>query len=361
MSFSLQQAWRRRSGLAALLWPLSVLYGTLAGLRRALYRLGLRQSRHLPVPTVVVGNVIAGGAGKTPVTIALVQALQHAGIAAGVIARGYGRQSRDCRAVTATSSAGEVGDEPLLIHRATGAPVFVAARRHDAGMALLQAHPEVRIIVCDDGLQHLALERDFEICVFPANGIGNGWLLPAGPLREPWPRKVDAVLQAPGIAPALPLPAATPSWTLQRRLADAAHNAQGQTIPLAQLAALQAEAGAAPLAAVAGIARPESFFEMLQARGLHLHTRIALPDHFDYAAPPAATPTLQAWQALQVLPVGTPLLCTEKDAVKLWSLRPDAWAVPLEVTLPQPLVNAVLALLDTNDAASLRSSSMQSP
>ncbi|HEY0825394.1 MAG TPA: tetraacyldisaccharide 4'-kinase, partial [Ramlibacter sp.] len=209
---ALQRAWLRRGPLAWLLAPLSLVYGALAALHRALYASGLRARARLPVPVVVVGNVVAGGAGKTPVVLALVEHLCARGIAAGIVSRGYGRAGEDCTEVRAEDDPGRVGDEPLLLRRKAGVPVFVAARRAQAGRALLAAHPRTRVIVSDDGLQHHALARDVEVCVFDARGIGNGWLLPAGPLRERWPRTVDLVLRpeaASGIA----------GHTLQRTLA----------------------------------------------------------------------------------------------------------------------------------------------
>ncbi len=194
MPGALQGAWRGRGPLACLLWPASLLYRAVSGVHRALFRAGVLRVQRLSVPVVVVGNVIAGGAGKTPVVIALVEHLRQRGIAAGVVSRGYGRRTTGVREVRPEDTAADAGDEPLLVRRRTGAPVFVGERRADAGRALLAAHPEVRVIVSDDGLQHHALARDIELCVFDERGAGNGWLLPAGPLREPWPRQVDFVL-----------------------------------------------------------------------------------------------------------------------------------------------------------------------
>lgn len=174
MNEHLRRAWTHRGALARLLWPLSRLYGAALTLRGWAYRRGWMRPARLPVPVLVVGNVVAGGAGKTPVTMAVVRHLQGAGWRPGVVSRGYGRVSRGCRAVTASSSASEVGDEPLLIARRTGAPVFVAEARSEAGRALLAAHPGCDILVCDDGLQHLRLARDLEICVFSELGVGNG-------------------------------------------------------------------------------------------------------------------------------------------------------------------------------------------
>ena len=163
---ALTSAWRHRGWLACLLWPLSLLFAALAWLRRKLFWLGLLETGSVDVPVIVVGNVVAGGSGKTPVVMELVQHLQRSGLKVGVISRGYGRSQRDCREVLPDSSVAEVGDEPSLIRRNTGAKVFVAPARIDAARALLQRHPATEVIVCDDGLQHWGLQRDLEICVF---------------------------------------------------------------------------------------------------------------------------------------------------------------------------------------------------
>ncbi len=300
---SLRQAWLQRGALARLLWPLSQVYGALTALRRCLYRFRLLRTERIGVPVVVVGNVIAGGSGKTPVVMAIVRHLEARGIKAGVVSRGYGRATDDCREVLADSDPRDVGDEPALIRRSSRVPVFVARRRVDAGRALLARYPATEVIVSDDGLQHLAMARDIEICVFDDRGVGNGWLLPAGPLREKWPRACDFVLHT-GERPAFA------GFTARRTLADHAVRKDGTTISLGDLA------GRA-LVAVAAIAKPEAFFEMLRQRGLRLEQCIALSDHHDF----------QDWDA--PMAVGETLLCTEKDAVKLWRKLPEALAVPL--------------------------------
>jgi tetraacyldisaccharide 4'-kinase len=307
MRDTLQRAWLRRGPLARLLWPVSLLFRTASGLRRGLYRQGLLRSQGCAVPVVVVGNVVAGGAGKTPVLIEIVRYLQARGVRVGVVSRGHGRQDTACREVTASSRTQDAGDEPLLIARRCGVPVFVGARRAQAASALLARYPDVQIVLSDDGLQHLAMARDLEIVVFDDRGVGNGWLLPAGPLREPWPRRADLVLRSEGAA-------GIEGFTLRRRLAARAVRADGAERPL------EAWAGQA-LDALAGIARPEAFFDMLRARGLRLRRTIPLPDHhaFDES---------RRWTES-----GVPLLCTEKDAVKLWRTEPEAWAVPLEVDI----------------------------
>lgn len=316
------------------MWPLSLLYGVLVRLRRTLYESGVLAAAHPGCPVLVVGNVIAGGAGKTPVVMALLAHLQAQGWRPGVVSRGYGRSAGrgegDCRAVTPTSSAAEVGDEPLLLARRCGVPVCVARSRIAAARALRAQHPEVNLIVCDDGLQHLALARDLEVCVFNDEGVGNGFLLPAGPLREPWPRPVDAVLYV-GTPPPGTAPGTAPAFALQRRLASDALRADGSAVPLANLR------GQA-LHAVAAIARPEDFFAMLRAEGLTLAHTEALPDHYDF----------KSWQRLP--DQCCTLICTEKDAVKIWPRYPEALAVPLELELAP----AFFALLDARLAPLLR-------
>lgn len=310
MRAALQRAWLGRGPLARSFLPLAWLYGAALKLRPRAAPV------RLPVPVIVVGNVVAGGAGKTPVVIAIVEYLRARGWHPGVVSRGYGRVSADCVEVRADSDAEDAGDEPLLVKRRTGAPVFVAARRPEAAHALLAAHPAADVLVSDDGLQHAALARDIEICVFDERGIGNGWLLPAGPLREPWPRPVDLVLQHGS-------PYGITGMAMRRQLAAFAVRADGSRIGLDQLKDRA-------FTALAGIARPAVFFGMLAERGLAPAACVALPDHHDFAS----------WTA----PSGE-LVCTEKDAVKLWRTRPDAWSVPLEVEIDPAFWQALDRLL----------------
>ena len=322
--------WSQRGLSCWLLWPFSLVFGLLAALRRSLYRLGLLHSGRVPVPVIVVGNVVAGGSGKTPVVIALVRHLQSRGLQVGVISRGHGRQARDCREVRSDSAVSDVGDEPALIRLATTAPVFVAPQRLQAAQSLLVHHPDTQIIISDDGLQHLGLQRDLEICVFDDRGVGNGCLLPAGPLRERWPRAADWVLHS-GARPAFA------GFKAQRLLATHALRADHSQVALQQLT----QAAGKPLLAVAAIAKPEDFFDMLRAQGLALARTLALPDHHDFSD----------WIAQDHREFT--VLCTEKDAVKLWRKQPDALAVPLLVTLDP----GFLAQLDARLASLLASPS----
>lgn len=311
----LQQAWLRRGALARLLWPLSQVYAVITAVRRGLYRLRIFKTEKVDVPVVVVGNVVAGGAGKTPVVIAVVQHLQARGLKVGVVSRGYGRHTDDCREVLDDSSPREVGDEPALIRRLTGVPVFVAVRRAEASRAMVARHPGTQVIVSDDGMQHLAMARDIEICVFDDRGIGNGWLLPAGPLRERWPRACDLTLHTGERS-------AFAGYRSQRALADDVVHCDGTRSPFGKLVG-------PPVDAVAAIANPESFFAMLRTRGVKLASSHALPDHYDFdswSRPPHK---------------GYSLVCTEKDAAKLWRSTPEALAVPLIFT-PEPAFFAAL-------------------
>lgn len=314
----LRAVWRHRSAAAWALLPLSLLYRGLRALHRTPYALGLKQAHGAGVPVIVIGNVIAGGAGKTPVTLAVARHLRERGWRPGIISRGYGRSTADCREARQDSAAAEVGDEPALLARTSGVPVFVARERIEAARALRARYPEVDVLLSDDGLQHLALARDIELCVFNDDGVGNGWLLPAGPLREPWPRPVTAVLHA-GAAPSGPAPA----FAMQRQLAHEVHNAHGERMALADLRGQRIEA-------VAAVARPESFFSMLAERGLKPAHVQALPDHYNFESFKRLGSDTEA------------LVCTEKDAVKLWRTHPQAWAVPLQLQLPAPF----WALLD---------------
>ena len=307
----LRAAWRHRGPLACALFPLSLLYRALLGLHRLPYALGFRRAGQAGIPVIVVGNVIAGGAGKTPVTLALARHLRDGGWSPGIVSRGYGRSTDDCREAHPDSAPADVGDEPALLARASGVPVFVARKRIEAVQALRARHPHVDVVISDDGLQHLALARDIELCVFNDDGIGNGWLLPAGPLREPWPRPVTAVLYA-GACP----PTDAPAFAMQRQLAAEGVNAHGERIPLAALRGR-------PVEAVAAVARPEGFFSMLATeQGLALEHAQALPDHYNF----------ESFQRLGRNE--DPLVCTEKDAVKLWRTHPQAWSVALQLQLP---------------------------
>ena len=328
----LLKAWMRRGIAAWMLRPVSWVFRGLLAARRALYRAGWLAAPALPVPVIVVGNVMVGGVGKTPLVITLVQQLQSAGFQVGVVSRGYGRSTTACVEVSPSSRPGDVGDEALLTRRKTGAPLFVARNRPDAVLALLAAYPATQVIVSDDGLQHLALQRDIELCAFDDRGVGNGWLMPAGPLREPWPRRQCAL---PGRTRPLQFTVHTgehpafDGYQAHRRLADFALRADGSQVALDTLATDRS----LTLVALAGIAQPEVFFQQLRARGLQLAETVALTDHYDF----------HSWKANK--DNARQLICTEKDAVKLWHIDPQALAVPLAVTLDPQMMRQLIQCL----------------
>jgi tetraacyldisaccharide 4'-kinase len=321
------QWWQPHPGAAArALRPLSALYETLAERRR---RATAPESAGLPV--VVVGNLIVGGAGKTPTVIALVQALRAQGWTPGVISRGHGRDGAAVAAVRRDSAAREVGDEPLLIHLRSGAPVVVGRDRLAAARALRTAHPAVNLLLADDGLQHWRLARDAQVIVFDDRGAGNGFTLPAGPLRQRLPADVPprSLVLYNAAAPSTPLP----GWCAQRRLAGAVELVDWWTGHPPSLQALHALRGR-PVVAAAGIGAPQRFFDMLRAQGLSL-SPCPVPDHHDYATLP--------W------PPGTPdVVLTEKDAIKLDPARcagSRVWVVALDFALPDGFVAALARLL----------------
>jgi tetraacyldisaccharide 4'-kinase len=321
---TLLASWQRPQpdALARALQPLSWAYRAAIALNRALIDSGVRARARAPRPLVVVGNLVAGGAGKTPTVMALVALLRQMGYTPGVVSRGYGRSDAQTRVVDAHSKPEQVGDEPLLIHLRTRAPVAVAARRIDAARSLCEAHPEVNLLLADDGLQHHTLARDAQVIVFDERGAGNGLLLPAGPLREPMcavvPERTLVVYNAD--RPSTPwaghmaqrsigAPVELSRWWLGDRANGPDADAWG---------ALRGRG----VIACAGTAQPQRFFGALEDLGLTI-APIALPDHARFDALP--------WPA-----DASDVVITEKDAVKI---RPErvgtvrVWVAPLDFTL----------------------------
>ncbi len=324
--------WQRRGLLAWLLLPAAALYGTLLRLRALLHLLGWQRPLALGAPVVVVGNLYTGGTGKTPLTIELVRQLRTRGWRPGVVSRGYGGAAREPRLVELDSPPSECGDEPLLIRAVTRAPVAVGRDRVAAGRLLLHAHPDCNLLIADDGLQHHRLARSFEIALVHALGLGNGWLLPAGPLREPPARlaRVDAVVLH-GTVPAVRVH--SPVFRLQSGIADAYPiTAPTRRVSLSELVMQQQVRGTRVLA-ICAIGVPERFFAMLRGLGLKLKER-ALPDHSRILAR-----HLDEGDAQQVL-------MTEKDAVKCFSdpelaRDPRIWVVPLHAKLDTRLLDLI--------------------
>jgi tetraacyldisaccharide 4'-kinase len=326
----LTRCWERRGPLAWLLLPVALIFAALSAVRRMLYKTGLRRSVRLPVPVIVVGNVLVGGTGKTPLTIWLVDALQHAGYVPGVVSRGYGRQTDAPLFVSADSRAEEVGDEPLLIARRAQVPVVVGRQRVLAAKALLAVRRDVNVIVSDDGLQHYALQRDIEIVLFDARGAGNGWLLPAGPLRESASRRRDFT-----VINAAQFPSGTPRDAFRMILAGEYAECLSDRSQRVTLKSLLSSGR--KIIAAAGIGNPSRFFSMLRDIGL-VFEEMPLPDHYDFNLTPFADLVCDV------------ILITEKDAVKCMQIAalksdPRLWVVPVTAQIDHALVEQILEKL----------------
>ena len=309
----------------ALLLPPAWLFGLAGALRRALFAAGILRAVRLPVPVLVVGNLTLGGSGKTPLVIHLVAEFARAGLNPGVVSRGYGADaaSPGPREVLPDSSPQAVGDEPLLIRRAAGCPVYVCSDRPAAARALLAAHPDTGVIVADDGLQHYRLGRDYEIAVFDARGAGNGHLLPAGPLREPLARAagVDAVVANGGDAAGLPAyPMGLENQPLYRLEAPA------DTCALVDFAARHGPR----IAAVAGIGNPGRFFDTLRSAGL-TPAEHRFDDH-------------HAYRREDIAGIAEPVIVmTEKDAIKCAQFGdPRVWVAPVVARVDPRLIASIL-------------------
>ncbi len=319
----LQRQWYEAKPPMALV-PLSAMFRVVVAIRRLAYRKQWKQSEHLSVPVIVVGNLTVGGTGKTPLTIWLADFLTRAGYKPGIVSRGYGGRKHDKPvAVFSTSDPLEVGDEPVLIAKRTACPVYVFPRRAEAARALL-ANTDCDILIADDGLQHYALARDVEIAVVDGERrFGNGQCLPAGPLREPVNRlaEIDLVVCR-GVALANEYP-------LTLTLSEEAVNLTDQTLTrrLSELIGIQ------PLYAVAGIGNPGRFFTGLKQMGLSFEER-AFPDHHAFT-----TEDLDFGE-------NATILMTEKDAVKCRGFANQRfWTVPLQGEMPPAFGEALLQKL----------------
>jgi tetraacyldisaccharide 4'-kinase len=326
------RAWMRRGPAMCLLWPVSLLFGMLLRLRIFLYRRGWLSQQKLPVPVIVIGNIFVGGTGKTPLTIWLLSQLRQKGYRPGVISRGYGSKHQSPSVVTPESAAQLVGDEPILIAQQSGCPVVVGRNRVEAGLSLLAKFPEVDIVISDDGLQHYALQRDIEIILFDSRGAGNGWLFPAGPLREPVSRRRDFTVANVGRGDEVN--AGLPADTFRMQLSG---DSAQQLVHPDRWLALTSPDPKLNIVASAGIGNPERFFAMLRGYGL-CFTSLPLPDHYDFAINPFAHLTADI------------ILITEKDAVKCRQsadIASDAriWVVPVAADVDPALVEAILKKL----------------
>ena len=301
--------WYRRGPTALLLWPLSLLFGIVVALRLLLYKIRIFKSGHPGIPVIVVGNLTVGGSGKTPLVIWIAEFLKSKGWSPAIISRGYGVKVETPRAATVASEASEVGDEPIVLARRSGCPVWIGPDRVQVAAVLRAAHPDVNVLVLDDGLQHYRLRRDIEIAVVDARGLGNGFMLPAGPLREPRLRlrTVNAVV-AHGGSPARDFSMSLVGEEVHR-MTDARERRS-----------LKAFAGQ-KVHGAAGIGDPNRFFVHLGRAGVKVIPH-PFPDHHPFTARDLDFGD------------GLPVILTEKDAVKLRSAaRPEWWVLPVSARL----------------------------
>jgi len=325
----LERQWQHRTAAGALLYPVALVFGVLAALRRALYARHILERQRLPVPVIVVGNITVGGTGKTPLVLWLTAWLQQRGYRPGIVTRGYGGSSTGPQPVRPDSDPARCGDEAVLLAARAGCPVWMGRDRPEAGRALLAAHPECDVIVSDDGLQHYALERDVEIAVVDgARGWGNGWLLPAGPLREPLRRlrTVDAVVvqgaNGINVTPGVPAYAMRLTGRTFYNLLNREHQVGPEFFQHGSVRA------------IAGIGHPERFFRHLQQLGITFVAR-SYPDHYAFRAGDVALPEADA------------VVMTEKDAVKCRRYATErCWVLPVDAEVDPALGALVLGKLE---------------
>ena len=343
----LTQEWQRTSLWQILLRPVSWLYRFLTAIRRVAFRIGLLKSHTVGVPVIIIGNVTVGGSGKTPLVLALAEALTKRGMHCGIVTRGYQRGAAAPTANVTHVLPGKAlsplaGDEATLLARRSGVPVYAGARRADTARTLLLNHPEVDVIIGDDGLQHYALRRDIEICVVDgARGLGNGELLPAGPLREPAARlnAVNAVVFNGKGGHATRNIAAIPTFEMTLANEFFINLKTDQCIDArTALAAFRVKR----LHALAGTGHPQRFFAHLSGLGFTPAVTQPFPDHHSYRETDMPGPDADI------------ILMTEKDAVKCGSFADERmWFMRIDAILPTALVDFVVNKLEQRKPANV--------
>jgi tetraacyldisaccharide 4'-kinase len=339
----LTRQWQRTTAWQFFLRPVSWLFRLLVALRCGAYGVGLLQSTSVRVPVIIVGNISVGGTGKTPLVLALVDALTKRGKHCGIVTRGYhrhpnGEMAQVIHVVPGNLRGGVVSDEATLLARRSGVPVYAGTDRVVAAQTLLRNHADVDVIVSDDGMQHYALRRDMEICVIDAErGLGNGALLPAGPLREPASRlnAVDAIVINYGSNSSATdqLYGRTPTFKMaltHERFVNL------KTSECADLNAALARFQGKRIHAVAGIGHPQRFFSHLAGLGLPPTTSLPLPDHHHFHAGDFEGVNAEI------------VLMTEKDAVKCSAYADECmWFMRVDAVLPDEFTDFVLQKLFT--------------
>ena len=311
--------WYQGHWLQWILWPLSWLFGLISFIRRSLFKLGVKKQTQLSVPVIIVGNITAGGSGKTPMVIYLIELLRQHGFKPGVISRGYGADVDGVLSVTAEHTAAEVGDEPAMIFHRTQVPFVVGSKRVQAAQQLLNDY-DVDIIISDDGLQHYALGRDVEIAIVDGERrLGNKKLIPAGPLRESEHRlkSVDFTVINGGVAN-------QHEYSMQLQPSN----------PISLTSSVE-ELTHKEVVAFAGIGNPQRFFDTLSEQGYKLHRTVEFEDH-------------QKYNLEQISDISSelPIMMTEKDAIKCKTFaQPNWWYLPVDAKLPIEFEQQLLARL----------------
>lgn len=322
----LAKIWSGQNKLYWLLVPFSLLYGAIVFCRKKFYQWGIFKSWQAPVPIIVVGNLSVGGNGKTPLVIYLVEQLTARGYKVGVVSRGYGGKSEHYPVmVTSQTPAKIVGDEPVLVYQRTNVPFAVSPLRSEAVQMLLNHHP-IDLIITDDGLQHYALKRDIEIVVVDGKrGFGNGWFLPAGPMRENVSRlkTVDFLVVNGESQQSYPN-----AYSMQLQHGFAINLLTKEFKPLNELC---------QVSAMAGIGDPSRFFTLLAQQNIDVIKTTSFMDHQKYTKE----------QLLALAKVDQVLLMTEKDAVKCMSFaQKNWWYLPIDAELTELFIDNLLTQLN---------------
>lgn len=314
----IQQHWRTPTAVSLALTPFSLVYGLVTKIRKAAYISGVLKTHRFDIPVVVVGNLTVGGTGKTPFVITLAERLKIRGWRPGIVSRGYRGKVTEAEIVPADGDPHHFGDEPVLVARKTGLPVAVARRRAQSVEKLL--NESVDIVISDDGLQHYAMARSAEIVMVDGiEGLGNGFLLPAGPLREPAARLASADIRVRRGGEA-----SEGEYSVTAALGSARNLVSGEEASLDEFRDV-------PLAALAGIHRPERFFDLLRQHGLTI-TAHPFPDHHQFCA--------------DDIPAETTVLMTEKDAVKCGRFASDrCWSVSQVTEIPEELIDKLESVI----------------
>lgn len=327
----IEKLWYGKNRLFWLLIPFSLLYGLIAFVRRFLYKIGIFKSWQSPVPIIIIGNLSVGGNGKTPLAISLIKALQAKGLKVGLVSRGYGGKAENYPLILDdTTTTDQAGDEPVLIYQRTHAPVAVSPNRCQAVKALLEQN-QLDVILTDDGLQHYALARDIEVVVVDGKRLfGNGWWMPAGPMRERQNRlkSVDLIIVNGDSINNLTQQYPDKTYTMQ-------------LVPKYVINLLTKEkkelSSLLNICAVAGISNPKRFFDMLINMKADLNKTVAFADHQKFTLP----------LLNNVVSSEQTLLMTEKDAVKCQQFaQPNWWYLPIDAVIPKSAIDQICVLLD---------------